>query len=115
MFSSKYLIAAALVLCSLPAFAAKAVTLTWNASVTPGVTYNVYRSATAGSCFTTKIATGVAVLNYDDPTVIPGSTYFYSVSAQNTGGESTSCSNEVQIAVPTPPSAPTNLQGAWHL
>lgn len=89
----------------------KRVTLTWNASTSSGVTYNVYRAPTAGSCFTTKIASGIAPLTYDDLTVVPGSTYFYSVSAQNAGGESTSCSNEVQIAVPLPPSPPTNLQG----
>lgn len=89
----------------------KIVTLTWNASPTPSVTYNVYRSVITGSCFTTKIASGVSLLTYADSTVIAGTTYFYSVSAQNSGGESTSCSNEVQIAVPTPPSPPTNLQG----
>lgn len=91
---------------------AKTVTLTWTASVSPSVTYNVYRSTTIGSCFTTKIASGITPTNYLDNTVTAGTTYFYAVSSTSqTGGESTSCSNEVQIAVPTPPSPPTNLQG----
>lgn len=108
----KYVLAVlVLCICAVASTPGKTVTLTWNASPSSGVTYNVYRSVVTGSCFTTKIASGITPLTYADSTVVAGTTYFYSVSAQNSGGESISCSNEVQIAVPTPPSPPTNLQG----
>lgn len=85
------------------------VVLTWGASPTSGVTYNMYRKTSAGSCVpANKIVSGLTALTYTDTTVLNGATYFYAVSAQSSGGEST-CSAEVQIAIPTPPQPPSNL------
>ena len=95
-------------LLQVPAFAATShsVVLTWLASPTSGVTYNVYRSSTAGSCKTTTVATGLTTLTFTDSTVINGSTYFYSVDAQNSGGKSACTSPDVQVQIPVDPPAP---------
>ena len=84
------------------------VILTWGASPTSGVTYDVYRATTAGACGTTPLATGITSLTYTDATVISGSTYFYAVDASGSGGKS-ACTNEVQVLIPVPPQPPTNL------
>jgi fibronectin type 3 domain-containing protein len=91
------------------------VALTWIAPTsgcTTSCTYNVYRSATANACAgaPTPYATGITSPAYTDQNVTLGSTYYYDVTAVGVGGES-ACSNEVQIAVPSPPSPPTDLQG----
>lgn len=56
-----------------PKATAHSVTLTWTASTTPGVSYNIYRGAA-------KLA-NVAVLTYVDNTVASATTYTYSVSS----------------------------------
>jgi hypothetical protein len=62
-----------------------AVRLSWTAS-TGATSYNVKRSGTSGTGYTT-IATGTA-LNYIDTAVTNGATYYYVVSAQTASGES---------------------------
>lgn len=84
------------------------VSLSWTASTTAGVTYNLYRGSSSGVCSgtPTPYKTGISGTSYVDLNVSPG-TYFYNVSAVGTGGEST-CDGEVQVTVPsistTPPS-----------
>ncbi len=82
------------------------VVLTWTASTTSGVTYNVYRSLTAGSCKTTTVATGLTATTFTDAAVINGTTYFYSIDAQNSGGKSACTSPDVQVQIPIDPPAP---------
>ena len=113
---------AALTLCWLFSAAALAntpgkhtVSLSWVAPVsgcTGACTYNLYRSTSANACAgtPTPLVTGIASTSYTDSTVTLGQTYFYDVTAVGTGGEST-CSNEVQVPVPSPAGAPTSLQG----
>ena len=60
------------------------VSLTWNASAS-ATGYNVKRSLTSGGPFTTLGSTGAT--GYTDSTVINGTTYFYVVSASNSGGQ----------------------------
>ena len=88
------------------------VVLTWTASPTSGVTYNVYRSTTSGSCKTTTVATGLTVLTFTDNAVTNGATYFYSVDAQNGGGKSACTSPDVQVLIPVDPPAPPSNLGA---
>lgn len=76
------------------------VQLTWADTCTT-CTFNVYRSATPGSCGIgkTPFASNIVTLAYEDDTVIGGQTYYYAVTAMpQTGGES-NCSTELQIAV----------------
>jgi polygalacturonase len=78
--------------------------LQWSASA--GATgYNLMRSTTNGGPYGLVASTGVT--NYSDAAVIPGTTYYYVVSATNTFGQSP---NSIQAgAVPLPSLNPTNL------
>src|SRR5665213_2951597 len=73
------------------------VSLTWSASSTPSVSYSVYR-ATASGAYSTPLATGISALAYTDAAVNVGTTYFYTVTAVDSSGESAK-SNEVVAAV----------------
>jgi hypothetical protein len=77
---------------------AHSVALAWNASSTPGVTYNLYRGATQGGPYT-RIASALSALNATDSAVSSATTYYYVIRAQNGGGESTS-SNEIKAVIP---------------
>jgi fibronectin type 3 domain-containing protein len=84
------------------------VSLSWTASTTAGVTYNVYRGSATGVCsgVVTPYATGIAATTFTDLNVANGSTDVYAVSAVGTGGES-ACTSEVQAQVPNPPQPPS--------
>jgi fibronectin type 3 domain-containing protein len=89
------------------------VVLTWTASTTPSVTYNVYRGIATGVCSgtPTPYATNISPTTYTDTSVTLGTTYFYAVSAVGSGGES-ACSSEAQAAVPNiTTGAPSGLSG----
>jgi fibronectin type 3 domain-containing protein len=72
--------------------------------------YNVYRSLTSGSGYT-SVATNITVSNFTDNTVTNGTRYYYVVTSVDTGGLQSGYSSEVS-ALPrdyTPPAAPTGL------
>ncbi|MBV9146090.1 MAG: choice-of-anchor D domain-containing protein, partial [Acidobacteria bacterium] len=83
------------------------VLLSWNASPTSGVTYNVYRCTTSASAcvqsapanWGSPVATGITVLSFVDLQVTSGQTYYYVVTAANSSGEST-MSNVASAPVP---------------
>ncbi len=77
---------------------AHSVTLNWVASTTPGVTYNVYRRSTSGT-YSSPLASSISTTSYTDSTVQSGQTYYYVVTAANSGGESAR-SNEAPAAIP---------------
>ena len=86
------------------------VALTWSASPSAGVSYNVYRGAQL-------IAAGISSTRYSDSTVTANSSYLYTVTAQNADGES-GAGNVLSVTVPanpdpgaaqTAPTVPTNL------
>lgn len=92
-------------------------TLSWAASPTAGVTYNVWRSTVSGGEDSAATAINVnlapvAGLTYTDTTIVAGTTYFYVVRAINSAGVASGDSNEVmgqvQVVVP-PPGAPLKL------
>ena len=91
------------------------VTLTWTASTTKGVTYNVYRGSAAGVCNgkPTPYATAITGTTYVDTNVSPG-TYFYNVSAVGPTGES-ACDGETSVTVPDDTSIPPSGVGAKQL
>jgi hypothetical protein len=62
--------------------------LTWTASSTSGVTYNVYRGTAPGGEGTVPYATGVTGTRYDDKAATGGLTYYYRVTARHAAGES---------------------------
>ena len=76
------------------------VSLSWTASTTPNVTYNVYRTTTSGVYSGPLVSTGTATI-YTDFAVAAGQTYYYVVTADNSSGES-AYSTPSQATVPTP-------------
>ena len=88
------------------AMAYNTVSLTWNASVTTGVSYNVYRSTTSG--FTpgsANLLANVGTTTYTDATTSGSTTYYYVVAATNAIG--TTAAPQVAITTPAKPLATT--------
>jgi fibronectin type 3 domain-containing protein len=84
------------------------VSLSWQAASGLGsITYNIYRSTTSGSGYT-SIASNLSAISYTDSSVTNGTSYFYIVKASNAAGLGSS-SSEVAI---TPLSAPTGLSAS---
>ncbi|HKW16780.1 MAG TPA: hypothetical protein VJO35_04670 [Terriglobales bacterium] len=77
---------------------AHSVNLSWGASTTAGVTYNLYRSDSSGSGYA-LVASALTTLSYSDTTVASGTTYYYVVTAFDGGAES-SYSNQATAVVP---------------
>jgi subtilase family serine protease len=68
-------------------------TLSWTAPSGPVSSYNIYRGTAPGAEGTTPYATHVGASPWTDPATAPNVTYYYQVTAVNTGGEG-SRSNE---------------------
>lgn len=83
------------------------ITVTWTASTTPNVTYNVYR-ATAAAGPWTAITTGLSVLTFTDTTATPGTQYFYEVDSV-LGTNLSGPSNVANATEPTNPNPPSGL------
>ena len=85
---------------STPAGPQHSVNLSWKASTSPVVGYNVYRRGSSG---VVKLnSEPVTATSYVDRTVQPGQTYFYVTKAVNAKGAESAPSNEVRADVPTP-------------
>jgi hypothetical protein len=85
------------------------VNLTWKASKSPGVKYNVYRSGTQGECLKPKPNNCTKInpsplpgTNYTDSTVQPGQSYFYVAKSVNAGGKESGPSNEAPAVISPP-------------
>ena len=88
------------------------VALSWTETDGTVVSYNIYRGTAAGVCSgNPKPLASSATKTFTDTTVVAGGTYVYAVSAVNGQGGESSCSTELQIAVPTSPASPSALQG----
>lgn len=85
-------------------FSAHSATLTWTASTTPSVTYNVFRATSSTGPFTTPLnSSPITGLTYTDTSVVAGTTYYYVATAVATGGvQSADSSPPVQAAIPSP-------------
>lgn len=78
------------------------VILSWQASPTTGVTYNVFRGTASGGESATPINSApVTALTLTDTTVAPGATYYYTVEAVDSAGSSPA-SNEAAAIIPSP-------------
>ena len=76
--------------------------LTWHASATNGVMYNVFRGTSPGGENATPLnSSPISGTTYMDTTVTPGQNYYYTVEAVDPGGSSAP-TNETQGDVPTP-------------
>jgi len=72
------------------AASSSAINLTWTASPTSGVTYDVFRSTTSGftPSSSNQIASGVTNTSFADSGLACNTSYFYLVEAANSGGTS---------------------------
>ncbi|MDE3100575.1 MAG: hypothetical protein KGJ88_13985, partial [Verrucomicrobiota bacterium] len=83
------------------------VALSWTAS-SGATSYNVKRATVSGGPYTT--IANVSTTSYTDSSVTNGTTYYYVVSAVNSGGESANSSEaSATPSAPTAPPAPTGL------
>jgi Abnormal spindle-like microcephaly-assoc'd, ASPM-SPD-2-Hydin len=78
------------------------VSLSWVASTSSVVGYNIYRGSVSGGPYTVLNSTPNAGLTYTDMTVLAGQTYFYVVTAVSSTGMESVVSNEVAVTIPTP-------------
>jgi hypothetical protein len=79
-----------------------AATLSWNASGSPVLGYNVYRGSSSGGPYVKLNATPNPSLSYTDSSVAAGQSYFYVVTSVNSANVESSYSNEAAATVPTP-------------
>jgi hypothetical protein len=74
------------------------VDLSWKASTSVVVGYNVYRRGPWGVVrLNSKLVTETS---YVDRSVLPGQTYFYSIKAVNAKGTESTASNEIRADIP---------------
>jgi len=78
------------------------VTLSWKASTSKVVGYNVYRSYPPGAPFIKLTPQSVPAIQYIDTTVKAGNTYMYYVTSVNSKGVESRPSGQVAITVPIP-------------
>lgn len=81
---------------------AHSVDLSWTASSSAVVGYNVYRGAVSGGPYTKINSAADAATAFTDGTVQSGQTYYYTVTAVDNSGTESARSNEVQAVIPTP-------------
>lgn len=75
-----------------------AVVLTWTASTTPDVTYDLLRGTVSGGPYT-PIEKGITTPSATDSSVTSGATYYYVTRAEDSAGQSVD-SNEVKATIP---------------
>jgi hypothetical protein len=78
------------------------VALSWNASTSTVVGYNVYRGAQSGGPYAALNSAPDATTNYTDNSVLAGATYYYVVTAVDATGTESAYSNQTQAVVPKP-------------
>lgn len=76
------------------------VNISWNASTSLSVTYNIYVGGTSGGPYT-KIG-NTASLQFKDLNATAGNTYFYVITALNSSGEESVFSREVSVTILIP-------------
>jgi len=76
------------------------VNLSWKASTTTGVTYNVYRVGPSGTVKLNSVP--LTQTTYVDRTVQPGQTYDYIIKAVSAKGSESIPSNQVRVTIPSP-------------
>ena len=78
------------------------VSLSWTASPSTVVGYNVFRGTQSGGPYAVLNSAADASTSYTDSTVQAGQTYYYVVTAVDSSGNESVNSNQAQAVVPTP-------------
>jgi fibronectin type 3 domain-containing protein len=77
------------------------VSLSWAASTSGVIVYNVYRGSVSGGPYA-RVSSNDTGLSYTDSAVSGGQTYYYVVTAVDSTGTESTYSNQVQAVVPSP-------------
>jgi len=77
-------------------------TISWAASTSTVLGYNVYRGVQSGGPYTQMNEVLDVGTNYVDNTVQSGQTYYYVVTAEGTNGLESVYSSEVVMVIPIP-------------
>jgi len=96
------------------ALAQHTVALSWSASPTPNVTYNMYRGTVSGGPYSKINTSTIAALTFTDTLVSNGTTYFYVVRAVDSSNVESVNSNESSAVIPQGPQPPTALTNVVH-
>jgi fibronectin type 3 domain-containing protein len=94
-----------------------AVQLSWSDTCPTGqtCTYNIYKGTATGVCGTGQQPfANTATLNYEDDTVVAGTTYFYAVTQLPSAGGESNCSAQLQEAVPNSSGSTPVVSGQTH-
>ncbi|GEM_PF-1756131 len=84
------------------------ITVSWSASAR-AVSYAIFRASTASGPFTTQVGTSASPA-FNDTGLVPATTYYYEITATNTGGTSPPSTPPVNATTfPLPPSTPTSV------
>jgi len=78
------------------------VSLSWTASTSTVIGYNVYRGAQSGGPYVVLNSAPNVGTTYTDGTVQAGATYYYVVNAVDASGNVSAYSNQAQAVIPTP-------------
>lgn len=87
---------------SAPSSSKHVVALSWEASHSKNVSYQVYRSETSGGPYTRLTASAISTLQYSDSHVESGVQYFYVVTAVDKHGSESPYSQEIAVTIPNP-------------
>jgi hypothetical protein len=85
-----------------PSSSKHVVTLSWDASHSKNVSYQVYRGETSGGPYIRLTASAIHALQYSDSNVESGMEYFYVATSVNKHGNESLHSEEIAVAIPNP-------------
>jgi len=85
-----------------PGSAPHSVSLSWNASASTVVGYNVYRGTQTGGPYNRVNSSPESTTAYSDSNVQAGAKYFYVVTALDANSQESVFSNETMAIVPNP-------------
>lgn len=74
--------------------------LSWNASASQVVGYNIYRGTTSGGPYTRLNPSLLSATNYTDSSVDSGTTYYYVATAMDSSNVESQYSNQASAAIP---------------
>jgi len=81
---------------------AHSASVSWTASTSTVIGYNVYRGTVSGGPYVLVNSSLVAGTSYVDSAVVSGQTYYYVATAVASGNTESTYSNQVSAAIPTP-------------
>lgn len=87
---------------STPSSSKHVVTLSWEASNSKNVSYQVYRGETPGGPYIRQTASAITGLGYSDSNVESGIEYFYVATSVDKHGTESLYSQEIAVTIPNP-------------